>query len=139
MSSGILGYLLRLGFFLVVGPIMGGLAIAVGATVTGHPEMLYVVIAVPFFLIGCYVGGWKAALLTGVIVSFIGPHFETRRTIVLTAAVIGAVASYLLPPGHGFPEDARLSFAGAGAAAAAACAWFLDRWRLMRPGELMSA
>jgi hypothetical protein len=140
VSGGILGYLLRAGFVLVVGPIFGGLAFVIGATLAGFPHALALVIMLPFFLIGCYVAGWKAALLTGVVISVIGPQVGSRRTIVVISTVIGALASHLLPPGEGFVENGGLlAFTGAGAAAAAACAWLLDRLKLMRPGVLLSA
>jgi hypothetical protein len=129
-------YVMRVGVFLVAGPLVGGLALLLGAALAGHPEALGLVILLPLFLAGCAVGGWKPALLTGLIVSLVGPFLPSRRMIVILAAIVGGVSAALLGP----TDEARSENAGtmiallafAGAVASAACAWFLDRMELMR-------
>jgi hypothetical protein len=135
MNRGILGYLVRVAFFLVIGPIIGGFALLVGAAFGGTPEALGLILLVPLFVAGCYVAGWQPALVTGLILSAAGPRIGSRKALAIVTVLVGAASSFLLKPADREFEttSGTILFVLAGAAAAAACAWLLDRIKLMRP------
>ena len=137
MNTGILGYIMRVGVFLVAGPIVGGLAYIVAASFVAGPGMLALLVALPFFLAGCYVMGWKTALATGLLVAFVGPHLESRPVIVIMAAIVGALAAAALGS-EAFEKESGgiVVISIVGAVSAAVCAWFLDRIGLMRAPKL---
>ena len=78
--------------------------------------------------------GWKAALLAGLIISLIGSQFKSRQGIVIASAIVGALVSSIVGPSEIIEGDGAIALSAfLGAAAAAPCAWFLDRINLMRP------
>jgi hypothetical protein len=126
-------YVMRVGVFAAAGPIVGGLAFVIAASFAGRPDALGLPLLLPLFVVACYTMDWKAALLTGLVVSLIGPWLGPRRMILIVAAIIGAIASYPFVPTMSFDQDRFVVlFEIAGAASATACAWFLDRIQLMR-------
>jgi hypothetical protein len=135
VSKGILGYLLRVGLFVAIGPIIGGFALLIGATFGGTPGALGLVLFVPLFVAGCYVAGWQPALVTGLILSFVGPRIKSRKVLAIVAALVGAASSFLLKPADREFEttSGTVLFVIAGAVAAVACVWMLDRIKMMRP------
>jgi hypothetical protein len=137
---------MRVAMFLVIGPIIGGVVFILVAPfvggelkiglMAGYATLLISLAAFPFFLVGCYMLGWKAALATGLIVGVIGPRIQSRYILLATAATVGAVAAAAL--GTDGPEKkVQIIFlcAFVGAASSTTCTWFLHRIDLMRPRE----
>lgn len=136
----ILAYVGRVLAFLIIGPVIGGvlfilIAPLAGDNLKGGLIGSYVVLllsfaALPFFLVGCYMLGWKAALITGLIVGIVGPYIRSRLLLLGAAAIVGAVAAVVGTTGN--EEKSMILIAIVGAVSSAGCSWFLDRIDMMR-------
>ena len=126
--------------FLIIGPVVGGVLFILIAPLAGgnlkgglmgsYALLLLSFAALPFFLVGCYMLGWKAALLAGLVIGIIGPRIRSPLLLLAIAAVVGAGAAVLGTAGD--EDKSMMIIAIVGAASSAGCSWFLDRIDLMR-------
>lgn len=136
----ILAYIGRVLTFLIIGPVIGGLLFILiaplasgnlkGGLIGSYVVLLLSFAALPFFLVGCYVLGWKAALVTGLIVGIVGPRIRSPLLLLAITAIVGAVAAVVGTTGN--EEKSMILIAILGAVSSAGCSWFLDRIDMMR-------
>ena len=136
----ILAYLGRVLTFLIIGPVIGGVLFILiaplaggnlkGGLIGGYAVLLLSFAALPFFLVGCYMLGWKAALVTGLIVGIVGPRIRSPLLLLVVASIVGAMATVVGTVGN--EDKSMMIIAIVGAMSSAGCSWFLDRIDMMR-------
>jgi hypothetical protein len=142
MTDGILGYFMRAAAIAFVGPIVGGLIFVLLGPIVADADFkaafymgIGMLVLLPFFIIGCYIMGWKAALAAALVIALVGPHIPYRGALLIFAAIVGALATTLVtldPDAKEVSDGLAFAMSLVGASSAAVCAWLLDRMKMMQ-------
>lgn len=135
--AAILRYLLRVGVFLLVGPLIAGIAYEAWLLWSGIPPRgLFEFVAKFVFVIFCaYALGWKVALVAGLVMAlFCALVRPPVASLLVSAMVGGAAGAWLVGLGltgmHAEPDWLHAGFA---AFASLFSMWVIYHDRYLRP------